>query len=120
METLGNHTAGDGEEFAVRSNGGDWLTAWHPPIAVPAGTPHGANAFCVTADDHVVLIHGVSSLLIAHHRVARMVRSVMRERRSRISLRSIRASGYLPPANGSGAPGGTGTSNALRVSETRL
>src|SRR6266851_7818261 len=56
METLGNHTAGDGEEFAVRSNGGDWLTAWHSPIEVPAGTPHGANAFCVTADDQIVLI----------------------------------------------------------------
>jgi len=42
METLGNHTTGDGEEFAVRSNGGDWLTAWHSPIEVPAGTPHGA------------------------------------------------------------------------------
>jgi len=60
METLGNQTAGDGEEFAVRSNGGDWLTAWHSPMEVPAGTPHGANAFCVTADDQVVLItdHG--------------------------------------------------------------
>ena len=56
METLGNHTASDGEEFAVRSNGGDWLTAWHSPIEVPAGTPHGANAFCVTADDQIVLI----------------------------------------------------------------
>lgn len=48
--------ASDGEEFAIRSNGGDWLTAWHSPFAVPAGTPHGANALCVTADDQVVLI----------------------------------------------------------------
>ena len=48
--------ARDGEEFVVRSNGGDWLIAWHSPNAVPAGTPHGANAFCVTADDRVVLI----------------------------------------------------------------
>lgn len=48
--------ARDGEEFAVRSNGGDWLTAWRPPTAVPDGIAHGANAFCVTADDHVVLI----------------------------------------------------------------
>jgi ADP-ribose pyrophosphatase YjhB (NUDIX family) len=48
--------ARDGEEFAVRSNGGDWLTAWHSPIVVPEGTAHGANAFCVTADNHVVLI----------------------------------------------------------------
>ena len=48
--------ARDGEEFVVHSNGGDWLIAWHSPNAVPAGTPHGANAFCVTADDRVVLI----------------------------------------------------------------
>ena len=48
--------ARDGEEFPVRSNGGDWLTSWHSPIAAPAGTPHGANAFCVTAGDGVVLI----------------------------------------------------------------
>src|SRR5260370_18468711 len=56
MEALGNRMARDGEEFAVRSNGGDWLTAWHSPIAVPAGTPHGANAFCLTPDGQVVLI----------------------------------------------------------------
>src|SRR5260370_23572779 len=53
---LRNHAASDGQEFVVRSNGGDWLIAWHSPSAVPAGTPHGANAFCVTADDRVVLI----------------------------------------------------------------
>src|SRR5713226_5243493 len=53
---LQNGVARDGEEFAVRSNGGDWLTAWHSPIAVPIGTPHGANGFCVTANDCVVLI----------------------------------------------------------------
>jgi ADP-ribose pyrophosphatase YjhB (NUDIX family) len=46
----------DGEAFAVRSNGGDWLIAWHTPIAVPVGKPHGANAFCLTADNGVVLI----------------------------------------------------------------
>jgi len=34
-------------------NGGDWLVAWHSPSAVPAGTPHEQNAFCVTADDRV-------------------------------------------------------------------
>ena len=52
--------ARDGDEFAVRSNGGDWLTAWHSPAAVPEGIAHGANAFCVTANDRVVLIseHG--------------------------------------------------------------
>jgi ADP-ribose pyrophosphatase YjhB (NUDIX family) len=48
--------ARDGEEFAVHSNGGDWLIAWHAPTAAPQGTAHGANAFCVTADDRVVLI----------------------------------------------------------------
>jgi ADP-ribose pyrophosphatase YjhB (NUDIX family) len=56
MEMLGNRIARDSEEFAVRSNGGDWLTAWHAPIDVPSGTPHGANAFCVTPDSQVVLI----------------------------------------------------------------
>ena len=58
MEMLGHHVAGDGEELAVRSNGGDWRTVWHAPTAVPAGTPHGANAFCVTPDGHVVLVSG--------------------------------------------------------------
>jgi ADP-ribose pyrophosphatase YjhB (NUDIX family) len=48
--------ARDGEEFAVRSNGGDWLTAWHSPIAIPVGKVHGANGLCVTADRGVVLI----------------------------------------------------------------
>jgi ADP-ribose pyrophosphatase YjhB (NUDIX family) len=48
--------AEDREEFAVRSNGGDWLVAWHPPTAVPEGTPHGANGLCVTEDRGVVLI----------------------------------------------------------------
>jgi ADP-ribose pyrophosphatase YjhB (NUDIX family) len=53
---LQNRVARDREEFAVHSNGGDWLTAWHSPIAVPVGRPHGANGFCVTANDCVVLI----------------------------------------------------------------
>jgi ADP-ribose pyrophosphatase YjhB (NUDIX family) len=46
----------DCEEFAVRSNGGDWLTAWHAPLAVPLGTAHGANGLCVTAERSAVLI----------------------------------------------------------------
>jgi 8-oxo-dGTP pyrophosphatase MutT (NUDIX family) len=50
--------AADGEEWTVRSNGGDWSIGWYPPNAVPRGTPHGANAFCVTADRGVVLISG--------------------------------------------------------------
>jgi len=53
---LQNRIARDGEEFAVCSNGGDWVLAWHSPIKVPAGKAHGANAFCVTADRGVVLI----------------------------------------------------------------
>ena len=53
---LANCAARDDEEFVVRSNGGDWLIAWHSPTAAPTGTPHGANAFCVTAGDRVVLI----------------------------------------------------------------
>jgi len=53
---LQRRVARDGEEFAVRSNGGDWLIAWNSPITVPAGKAHGANGFCVTADRGVVLI----------------------------------------------------------------
>lgn len=56
MTMLGKDVVGDGEEFAVRSNGGDWLTAWHSPAKVPAGARHGANGLCVTADNRVVLI----------------------------------------------------------------
>lgn len=48
--------ARDGEDVAVHSNGGDWLIGWHPPDVVPDGTPHGANAICVTGDNMVVLI----------------------------------------------------------------
>src|SRR6266478_3590662 len=48
--------ASDGEEFPVRSNEGDWLIAWHAPHAVPVGKAHGANGFCTTADNGVVLI----------------------------------------------------------------
>ena len=45
-----------GEDHAVHANGGDWLTAWHPPQAMPDGTRHGASGFCVTEDGGVVLI----------------------------------------------------------------
>jgi ADP-ribose pyrophosphatase YjhB (NUDIX family) len=51
-----SRVAHDGEDFRVRSNGGEWLIAWHSPVAEPIGTAHGANAFCVTAGDGVVLI----------------------------------------------------------------
>lgn len=48
--------ARDHEEIAVRSKDVEWLTAWHPPVEVPTGTPHGANGLCTTADNCVVLI----------------------------------------------------------------
>ncbi len=48
--------AHDGQEIPVQSNGGDWLIAWHPPTTAPPGEAHGANAFCVTRGDSVVLI----------------------------------------------------------------
>jgi ADP-ribose pyrophosphatase YjhB (NUDIX family) len=53
---LPTRVAVDGEELAVRSNEGDWLVGWHSPIAAPVGKAHGANAFCVTAEDGVVLV----------------------------------------------------------------
>lgn len=48
--------AGDLEEVTVPANGGDWRMAWYPPGDAPPGQPHGANGFCVTTDDEVVLI----------------------------------------------------------------
>src|SRR5689334_20499318 len=50
--------ARDAEPWTVGSNGGDWSIAWHPPPAVPPGTAHGANGFCLTADRGVILISG--------------------------------------------------------------
>ena len=48
--------ASDLEEVAVPAHGGDWRMAWHPPDDTPPGLPHGVNAFCVTAEDQVVLV----------------------------------------------------------------
>jgi 8-oxo-dGTP pyrophosphatase MutT (NUDIX family) len=53
----GYRIAKDREEFAVVANGGDWLTAWHPPSAAPDGVPHGASGFCVTDAGDVILIN---------------------------------------------------------------
>jgi ADP-ribose pyrophosphatase YjhB (NUDIX family) len=53
--TLGR-IASDFEEMPVPANGGDWRMAWHPPGNIPAGQPHGANAYCVTARGNVVLV----------------------------------------------------------------
>jgi hypothetical protein len=54
--TVLGEIAADLAELAVPANGGDWRMAWHPPGDAPPGQPHGANAFCVTADGEVVLI----------------------------------------------------------------
>src|SRR5260370_41060324 len=47
---------GVGEELAFRPRGGGWRIGGPPPITVPPGQAHGANALCVTDDDGVVLI----------------------------------------------------------------
>ena len=48
--------AEDREEFAVRSNGGDWIVSWYSPVDVPIGTRHGAAGICLTAVGGLVLI----------------------------------------------------------------
>lgn len=53
---LGGRAAADGEELRYASRGQRWAVSWHPPARVPAGRPHGANAWCVTSGGHVVLI----------------------------------------------------------------
>lgn len=53
---LGGPTAGDGEEIALDSGGQGWVVTWCRPESIPAGRPHGANAFCVTGDGGVALI----------------------------------------------------------------
>src|SRR6266545_4810294 len=47
----------DRRALAVSSDGEDWRVAWHPPPDPPPGTPHGAAAVCLVADQ-VVLISG--------------------------------------------------------------
>lgn len=48
--------ARDGEGIIVRANDQEWIASWHPPLAPPDGTPHGASAVCVTRDGGIVLI----------------------------------------------------------------
>ena len=48
--------ARDGEEITVRANDQEWVASWHPPLAPPDGTPHGASGVCVTGDGEIVLI----------------------------------------------------------------
>jgi ADP-ribose pyrophosphatase YjhB (NUDIX family) len=47
--------AADGVDIAVSADGQDWRVAWYPPPDPPCGTPHGAQAICVTAG-RIVLI----------------------------------------------------------------
>jgi 8-oxo-dGTP pyrophosphatase MutT (NUDIX family) len=47
--------ARDARDLEVSSNGGNWRVGWYPPPDPPSGTPHGAAAVCVNADQ-VVLV----------------------------------------------------------------
>lgn len=46
----------DGQEITVCGSGQEWRVSWHPPLRVPAGTPHGSAGICFTADQSIVLI----------------------------------------------------------------
>lgn len=46
----------EGKPLTVCSNGGAWFIEWHSPVTEPEGMAHGANAFCLTRDNQVVLI----------------------------------------------------------------
>jgi len=48
--------AENGELMSMRSNGQDWLVAWHPGPEPPPGNPHGAAGVCVTEAGQLVLI----------------------------------------------------------------
>ena len=48
--------ARNGEEIAIRANGGEWIVAWYPASEIPEGTPHGAAGICLTSDGALVLI----------------------------------------------------------------
>jgi hypothetical protein len=48
--------ASDGEQMRSRSNGQDWIVAWHPSHDPPVGTPHGVAGVCLTGDDQLVLV----------------------------------------------------------------
>lgn len=50
--------AADGKELVIRPDGQDWIMSWHPPAAVPSGTPHGAAGICVAGSGELVLISG--------------------------------------------------------------
>ncbi len=54
--TIENVVAGDGQQFAIRSDGQDWAVSWHPPPTPPDGIPHGAEGICVTDDSKIVWI----------------------------------------------------------------
>jgi len=46
----------DGEEISVSDEAGDWLLSWHPPFALPDGTPDGSAGVCIPDDGQVVLV----------------------------------------------------------------
>jgi 8-oxo-dGTP pyrophosphatase MutT (NUDIX family) len=45
----------NGREFRASIGGQAWRIAWYPPPDPPPGTPHGAEAVCVTGD-RIVLV----------------------------------------------------------------
>jgi ADP-ribose pyrophosphatase YjhB (NUDIX family) len=48
--------ARDDQQYALHSNGQDWLVSWHPPSRPPPeGKRHGSAAVCFTLDGQVVL-----------------------------------------------------------------
>jgi ADP-ribose pyrophosphatase YjhB (NUDIX family) len=54
--TPGGRAEADGEQFAIRANGQEWIVTWCPPPLPPSGTPHGAQGVCLTNDGKIVLV----------------------------------------------------------------
>ena len=102
---LQHRVARDEEAFAVRSNGGDWLIAWHTPIAVPMGLPHGANALCLTADNGIVLISYFNRLQKEgqDHVTDRVVKGTLARLRPVLATAAVASLGFLPMAFATGA-----------------
>jgi 8-oxo-dGTP pyrophosphatase MutT (NUDIX family) len=48
--------AADLQELRVPLDGQLWSTSWHPPPVPPDGTPHGAQALCMTEEGDVVIV----------------------------------------------------------------
>jgi ADP-ribose pyrophosphatase YjhB (NUDIX family) len=45
----------NGREFRASIGGQDWRVRWYPPPDPPPGTPHGAEAVCVTGGQIVLV-----------------------------------------------------------------